>query len=85
MTWCRGVDSRLDAGAATMKELRTAIAENTETTNQIQTDTSELVVLLNSFKGAFKVLEIVGKLAKPIAAIAGAFVAIWALWKRFSP
>lgn len=80
MEWCKDVDRRLDDGAKTMKGLHEAIAENTTATNNIKTDTSELIALLNSFKGAFKVLEIVGKLAKPIAAIAGAGVALWALF-----
>lgn len=82
--WRAHVDQRLDDGAATMKELRRDLAENTATTNKVQTDTSELVELLKSFKGAFKVLDMLGKLAKPLCYIAiffGAVVGAWAAVK----
>jgi hypothetical protein len=81
--WRTTVNLRLDDGAATMKGLRDDIAANTTLTKQVQNDTSELVSLLNSFKGAFKVLEMLGKAAKPLGYIT-AFVAgmgsLWALW-----
>lgn len=82
--WRETVDQRLDDGADTMKGLRADIAENTATTKQVQADTTELVALLTSFKGAFNVLEILGKLAKPlgyIVALVGAVLGLVAVVK----
>lgn len=69
LQWRKEVDRRLDDGAATMKGLREDIAANTTVTKSVQTDTSELVALLQSAKGAFKVLEALGRLAKPLGYI----------------
>lgn len=67
--WRATVDKRLDDGSDTMHNLRKDIAANTAMTKGIQEDTSELVELLKSFKGAFKVLEALGHLAKPLGYI----------------
>jgi len=80
LKWRANVDRRLEEGSATMKQLSADIAENTATTKQVQTDTSELVELLRSFKGAFSVLEKLGKLAKPLGYIAMAASAIVGFW-----
>ncbi len=77
--WRTNVDDRLNDGAAVMKHLRTELAENTTATKQVQADTGELVSLLNSFKGAMKVLDILGKLAKPLGYIAMTCSAFWGL------
>lgn len=69
LQWRKEVDRRLDSGAETMRELRKDIAANTKVTESVQNDTSELVALLQSFKGAFKVLEALGRLAKPLGYI----------------
>lgn len=84
LQWRREVDRRLDSGAETMRELRKDIAANTKVTESVQNDTSELVALLQSFKGAFKVLEILGKLAKPlgyIVALVGGVMGLAAIVK----
>lgn len=90
MEWCHNVDRRLDEGATTMQGLHAAIAENTTATNNIKADTSELVALLNSFRGAFRVLEMIGKAARPIgfiavavASVVGAFKAVVGLLSVF--
>jgi len=44
-----------------------AIKENTELTQKIKNDTGEIVEAFASFKGAFKVLNWIGSLAKPVA------------------
>lgn len=62
---------------STVKE---QLAENTEATKRIETNTGELIEILNSFKGAFKVFGWIGNLAKPLAAIIGLFMAIYAAW-----
>ena len=53
-------------------------------TRQPAANTAELVDLFNSFKGAIRVFEYIGRLAKPLGYIAGAaasFAALWAAWK----
>lgn len=79
MEWHHNVDRRLNDGAATMKALRDELAENTIATKLAQADaehtknsTIELVALLDSFKGAMRVLEMIGKAARPIGYIAAA-------------
>lgn len=77
------ITARLDAGDARMTRIEQDLAENTLATQEVAANTSELVSILNALKGAFKVLEFIGKLAKPIgyivslgAAVAGVWVAI---------
>lgn len=77
--WRNDVDQRLDDGAKTMKDMRAEVAANTAITQNVQTNTSEVVALLNSFKGAFSLLEKLGKLAKWIGYIAGCLTAVAAL------
>ncbi|MBT2326138.1 hypothetical protein J7E62_27800 [Variovorax paradoxus] len=65
-------------------KLEQGLAENTATTKRIESDTSELVEMFRSWKGAMKVLETIGKAAKPLAAIVALAAAMggwWASWK----
>ncbi len=65
-------------------EFRRLLKENTDATNAIKADTAELLEAFRSFKGAMKVLEWIGKAAKPrgyIATYVGAIVGIWAALK----
>lgn len=77
--WREQVDRRLDAGARKMRSLHTAMEENTALTKKVQGDTSELVSLLKSFQGAFKVFNMIGKAARPLGYIAAAVASILAL------
>lgn len=61
-------------------EFRHLLKENTDATNAIKADTAELLEAFNSFKGAMKVLEWIGKAAKPIGYIAGFCASIAAFW-----
>lgn len=56
---------------ARMDSIQTQLDENTESTRRTESNTSELIDILNSFKSAFKVLTWIGSLAKPISAIIG--------------
>ena len=63
---------------------RHLLKENTDDTKAIKADTAELLEAFRSFKGAMKVLEWIGKAAKPLGYIAtfvGAIVGIWAALK----
>lgn len=84
MQWRAHVNERLDAGAEKMDRLQVGLEENTRTTNAVQSNTQEAVDLLNSFKGAFVVLEKIGKLARPlgyITMLGAAIVSFWAALK----
>lgn len=62
------------------------LASNTEATVRIESSTQELVELLNSWRGAMKVMNFIGKLAKPITAttaLGASLVALWfSIWPR---
>ncbi len=61
-------------------EFRHLLKENTDATNAIKADTAELLEAFRSFKGAMKVLEWIGKAAKPIGYIAGLCASVAAFW-----
>ena len=49
-------------------------------TNAIKADTAELLEAFRSFKGAMKVLEWIGKAAKPLGYVAGFCASMYAFW-----
>ena len=61
-------------------EFRHLLKENTDATNAIKADTAELLEAFRSFKGAMKVLEWIGKAAKPMGYIAGLCASVTAFW-----
>ena len=61
-------------------EFRRLLKENTDDTKAIKADTAELLEAFRSFKGAMKVLEWIGKAAKPIGHIAGFCASMYAFW-----
>lgn len=71
--WRRSFALRMDA-------FENKLEENTESTQRVEDSTKELVAILNSWKGAIQVLEFLGKIAKPVAAIAAVMGAIFA-WR----
>ena len=62
---------------ASAKVLR---AENAETIHEIKTDTAEMLAVFKSWQGAMKVMEMVGKLAKPLGYIVGFGASVAAFW-----
>jgi hypothetical protein len=62
------------------KEFRSALDANTRTTNEIKTDTASMLEMFQSWQGAFKTLEMIGKLFKPLGYIAVAISAVAATW-----
>ena len=77
------IHARLDAGDARMARIEKSLAANTAATARVEGNTAELLEWFASGKGAFKVLEGLGKLAKPLAAIVGLCVAIATAWTIF--
>lgn len=61
-------------------EFRHLLKENTNATKAIKADTAELLEAFHSFKGAMKVLEWIGKAAKPLGYIVGACASVTAFW-----
>jgi fibrillarin-like rRNA methylase len=77
------ITQRLDEGQAKMAAIEgrldahaVALAENTTSTRAIEVSTAELVEFLNAMKGAFRVLDIIGKAAKPLSYIAAVVAAV---------
>lgn len=61
-----------------------ALLKNTETTDKVEANTSEMLEVFQSWKGAMRALEMIGKLAKPlgyIASLCAGVVGIWAAIK----
>ena len=56
------------------------LAENTETIKEIKTDTADMLEVFESWKGAMRVMEMIGSLAKPLGYIVGFGASIAAFW-----
>lgn len=62
---------------ASAKVLR---AESAETIHKIKTDTADMLEVFESWKGAMRVMEMIGKLAKPLGYIAALIAAVVGIW-----
>lgn len=60
--------------------LRKDVAENTTATRNVERNTADLIEIFLSWKGAFRVLEQFGKLAKPLGAIVALGASLVGLW-----
>ena len=77
------LQKRIDRLEQQNKELADTIGE---LSNKVQTSFGQLEDVLIAFQaasGAFKVLEFLGKIAKPLVAIGAAITGILALWGKF--
>ena len=61
-------------------EHRRLLKEYTDDTKAIKADTAELLEAFRSFKGAMKVLEWIGKAAKPLGYVVGLGASVAAFW-----
>lgn len=61
-------------------QFRVELAENTNATNRIEANTAEMLDVFESWKGAMKVLNWIGKAAKPIGYVVGMGASIAAFW-----
>ena len=77
-------EDRLARGGESIRKMEESLAANTATTAEIKADTSEMVDMFRSAKGAFKVLNWLGNLAKPVGALIAMCVAIWTAWLAFA-
>ncbi len=69
----RAGDKRMDEIVKTVAAIqveqasaKVLLAENTETIKEIKTDTADMLEVFESWKGAMRVMEMIGKLAKPL-------------------
>jgi hypothetical protein len=74
--WIEVIRRKMDVLEARVDRIDEALSANDERTARIDRNTSELVSLLQSWKGAIATAEMVGKVMKPLAAIVGALVAL---------
>lgn len=77
------MDSLADEVAAVKLEqtrFRVELAENTGATKRIESNTAEMLDVFESWKGAMKVLNWIGKAAKPVGWIVGMGASIAAFW-----
>ena len=56
------------------------LAENAETIKKIKADTADMLEVFESWKGAMRVMEMLGKLAKPLGYIVGFGASVAAFW-----
>jgi hypothetical protein len=56
------------------------LAENTSATKRIESNTAEMLDVFESWKGAMKVLNWIGKAAKPVGWIVGMCASMAAFW-----
>ena len=56
------------------------LLDNTQAMVRIEQNTADIVDVFVSFKSAFKVLNWIGKLAKPLGAIAAMVAAVTGIW-----
>ena len=79
----RRMDEIVKTVAAIQMEQASAkvlLAENAETIKEIKTDTADMLEVFESWKGAMRVMEMIGKLAKPLGYIVGLGASIAAFW-----
>ena len=61
-------------------QFRVELAENTNATKRIEANTAEMLDVFESWKGAMKVLNWIGKAAKPLGYVVGLGASIAAFW-----
>lgn len=86
--WRKHVEERFTEGTERMKRIEASLTENTESTKAVESNTAELVEGFANLKAAFKVLNWIGRAARPlgyIAAFCTAVVSLWAALKTGTP
>lgn len=81
--WFEYVEKQIAQLQTDFGELKENLLENTETTKKIETNTKGVVEAFEAAAGAFKVLETIGKLAKPLAWIGSIAIAITTFWNSW--
>lgn len=74
------VHERLDSGEARFRQIEQELAANTRATQELAASTAELVEFFSAVRGAFRVLNWIGKAAKPISYIVALGAAVLTFW-----
>lgn len=78
--WRQALAKRSEALESRMEAFEAQLTENTVATKRVDESTRELVDILNSWKGAMKVMDFLAKFAKPLG-VAASIGAAWAAWR----
>ncbi|MDH2052528.1 hypothetical protein [Achromobacter marplatensis] len=62
-------------------KLESGQIENTTAIQEVRADTKDMVELFHSLEGGFKVIERLGRMARPVGWFAGAAAAVLTLWQ----
>jgi hypothetical protein len=73
---------RMIAMEKQLAELKMQLDENTVMTMRVNANTRDMVDIMESWKGAFKVFGWIGKAAKPVGATIVFFTSLWAMWPK---
>lgn len=65
--FARAIDTRIGQVEVEYQQLHAAVNENTVLTKKLAEDTAEIVAVAKALSGTVKVIEMGGKLAKPLA------------------
>ena len=83
----RAGDKRMDEIVKTVAAIqieqasaKVLLAKNAVTAKEIKTDTADMLEVFESWKGAMRVMEMLGKLAKPLGYIVGFGASVAAFW-----
>ena len=83
----RGMDRRMDqlvekvtAMEKDQAATKALLKENTEAINAIKADTADMLATFESWRGAMRVLEAIGKFAKPVSYIVGMLASVAAFY-----
>ena len=83
----RAGDKRMDEIVKTVAAIqleqanaKVLLAKNAETIKEIKTDTADMLEAFESWRGAMRVMEMIGKLAKPLGYIVGFGASVAAFW-----
>lgn len=74
----QAIDARLDDGGERMDRIEAEL-------KQLAEKIGDLLALIETLRGGMRVLEVVGKIAKPIAALIGAWLAVKAMLSGAKP
>ena len=73
--------SRMARTEAAAEQIRADLEENTKMTEKVLGGLGDVVEFFTAMKGAFKVLNWIGAVAKPVAAIVGLGTAAMVAWR----
>ena len=75
--------SRMARTEAAAEQIRADLEENTKMTEKVLGGLGDVVEFFTAMKGAFKVLNWIGAVAKPVAAIVGLGTAAMVAWRAW--